>query len=235
MSVSLVVPAAQYIRMSTEAQQVSPVCQAAAIKQYAEAHGFEIVHSYEDLGKSGLTLRHREGLACLLRDVVRGSSPFRAVLVYDVSRWGRFQDTDEAAHYEFLCKSSGIQVHYCAEPFSNDGTMPSALMKALKRIMAAEFSRELSEKITLAMTRMVRDGLWPGAMPGYGLRRMLVSKERTPKQQMIFGERKAIRTDRTVIVPGPPEETKVVKEIFRLYTQEKKSFPWIARKLNSLG
>jgi hypothetical protein len=32
------------------------------------------------------------------------------------SRWGRFQDADESAHYEFLCKSAGIPVHYCAEP-----------------------------------------------------------------------------------------------------------------------
>jgi hypothetical protein len=27
-----------------------------------------------------------------------------------VGRWGRFQDSDEAAHYEFLCKMSGIQL-----------------------------------------------------------------------------------------------------------------------------
>jgi hypothetical protein len=33
------------------------------------------------------------------------------VLVDDVSRGGRFPDADEAAHYEFLCKTAGIQVH----------------------------------------------------------------------------------------------------------------------------
>ena len=69
------------------------------------------------------------------------------ILVYDVSRWGRFQDSDEAAAYEFLCKNAGIPVHYCAEQFSNDGTQPSSIMKALKRTMAAEFSRELSVKV----------------------------------------------------------------------------------------
>jgi DNA invertase Pin-like site-specific DNA recombinase len=37
------------------------------------------------------------------------------VLVYDVSRWGRFQDIDESAHYEFVCKQAGIKVAYCAE------------------------------------------------------------------------------------------------------------------------
>jgi hypothetical protein len=56
---------------------------------------------------------------------------------------GRFQDTDEAAHYEFLCKRSGVPIHYCAEPFANDGTVPSSILKTLKRTMAAEYSREL--------------------------------------------------------------------------------------------
>jgi hypothetical protein len=35
-------------------------------------------------------------------------------------------------------------------------------MKSLKRIMAAEFSRELSEKVTLAMNRMVPGRLLAG-------------------------------------------------------------------------
>jgi len=61
-----------------------------------------------------------------------------------------------------------------------------------------------------------------------------VSKDRTPKQQMKFGERKNLRDDRTMLVPGPSEEIAVIKEIFRLYGKEKRSFPYIARKLNDL-
>jgi DNA invertase Pin-like site-specific DNA recombinase len=68
---------------------------------------------------------------------------YRAILVYDVSRWGRFQDTDEGAHYEVVCKQAGVPIHYCAEPFINDGALQNALMKALKRTMAGEYSREL--------------------------------------------------------------------------------------------
>jgi len=50
---------------------------------------------------------------------VSGHAAYKAILVYDVSRWGPFQDNDEAAHYEFLCKSTGVPVHYCAEPDSS--------------------------------------------------------------------------------------------------------------------
>jgi DNA invertase Pin-like site-specific DNA recombinase len=235
MSAISAIPAAQYLRMSAEHQQYSLDFQTAVNSAYAERHNFNIVTTYTDAGKSGLALRHRAGLSQLLEDAISGVQPYKAILVYDVSRWGRFQDSDEAAHYEFICHRAGVAVHYCAETFSNDGTMASVIMKALKRVMAAEYSRELSEKVTLAMTRLVKDGWWAGAMPGYGLRRMLVSNDRTPKQVMKFGERKNLRTDRTLLVPGPPEEIAVIKEIFRLYGKEKRSFPYITRKLNDLG
>ena len=100
------IPAAEYLRMSTEHQKYSLDNQAAAIRQYAVLQGFEVVRSYADSGKSGLVLKHRRGLAQLLSDVVGSPQPYKAILVYDVSRWGRFQDADEAAYYEFLCKSS---------------------------------------------------------------------------------------------------------------------------------
>ena len=142
MTANLLIPAAQYLRMSTEHQQYSLENQSAAIQKYAESQGFEVVCTYSDPAKSGLVLKHRPGLQQLLRDVV-GTPPYRAILVYDVSRWGRFQDTDESAHYEFHCKAAGVPVHYCAETFANDGTLPNLIMKTLKRTMAAEYSREL--------------------------------------------------------------------------------------------
>ncbi len=129
-------PAAQYLRMSTEDQQYSMANQNLRIQEYADKHGFDIVKTYEDPGKSGVMIKHRDGLSALMKDVVNGTAGFKAILVYDVSRWGRFQNPDEAAHYEFLCAESGIPLHYCAEQFSNDGTASSAIVKALKRSMA---------------------------------------------------------------------------------------------------
>ena len=46
--------AAQYVRMSTEHQQYSTANQADKILDYAAHHGFEIVRTYADEGKSGL-------------------------------------------------------------------------------------------------------------------------------------------------------------------------------------
>jgi len=148
--------AAQYLRMSTEHQQYSLDNQSSAIGIYASEKAYELVRTYVDAAKSGLTLGKRDGLKQLLEDVVSGSCGFDVILVYDVSRWGRFQDADEAAHYEFLCKSAGIPIEYCAETFVNDTGITASLMKALKRSMAGEYSRELSVKVRQAHERLAK-------------------------------------------------------------------------------
>ncbi len=235
MTANLIVPAAQYLRMSTENQKYSLENQSAATQKYAEIHGFEIVRTYSDAARSGLVLRRRAGLRQLLQDVVSGTSGYRAILVYDVSRWGRFQDTDESAHYEFLCKSAGVPVHYCAETFANDGTLPSLIMKALKRTMAGEYSRELGVKVLDGQMRLARLGFKQGGVPGYGLRRMLVSPDRYPKQRLGFGEQKSIATDRVILIPGPPHEVLVVRDIYQMLISEKLTVHAIARVLNRRG
>ena len=135
--------AAQYVRMSTEHQKYSTANQSAAISRYADERGYDVVRSYSDDGKSGLTLNGRVALKQLIADVQSKRADFQVVLVFDVSRWGRFQDIDESAYYEFICKSAGVKVVYCAEQFENDGSMSAALIKSLKRTMAAEYTRAL--------------------------------------------------------------------------------------------
>ena len=122
------VPAAQYVRMSTEHRRYSTENQSDAILQYAVRYGFEIVRTYADNGKNGLRLDGRDALKQLLIDVEGGSPGFKAVLVYDVSRWGRFQDADESAYYEYVCRRSGVEIRYCAEQFENDGSVASTIL-----------------------------------------------------------------------------------------------------------
>ena len=213
------IPAAQYLRMSTEHQQYSIENQAHVIGLYAAQHGFEVIQSYIDAGKSGLVLKHRKALGQLLNDVVAEPQVYRAILVYDVSRWGRFQDIDEAAYYEFMCKRAGFAVHYCAEAFANDATASSLIMKTLKRVMAAEYSRELSSRVFERSRRNAEHGFRNGGMAGYGLRRLICSPDGTPKQLLAMGDRKAIYADRVRLIPGPAEEVAVVREVFRLITE----------------
>lgn len=224
--------AAQYLRMSTDHQQYSIANQAAAIALYAAAHGSGIARSFVDAGISGITINKRKGLQELLRVVESGEADFDQILVYDVSRWGRFRDSDESAHYEYLCKRAGITVHYCAEQFENDNSATSNLLKALKRTMAGEFSRELSVKLSAGMRRLASMGYWQGGYAPFGLARQLISADGEPKQILKKGEWNGLSTDRTVLVPGDPKELKTVQLAFELYTKQHKSRKQIVDILN---
>jgi DNA invertase Pin-like site-specific DNA recombinase len=226
--------AAQYVRMSTDYQRYSIENQAAVIATYANSHQLTIVRTYRDEGKSGLKIKNRAGLNNLLNDVKSDRTDFDHILVYDVSRWGRFQDIDESAHYEFLCKQAGIKVHYCAEQFDNDGSMLSSIVKNLKRVMAAEYSRELSTKVFAGHSRRVRLGFRHGGPLAYGLSRELFDENDRPKGQLKRGEYKSIRTDRIRVRPGTDDEVAVVRWMFEQCLQ-KTSDAEIARKLNQQG
>jgi len=89
--------AAQYVRMSTEHQQYSTLNQADKIREYADKRGIEIVRTYADDGKSGLSIGGRASLQRLIADVESGNTDFNLILVYDVSRWGRFPSTSANA------------------------------------------------------------------------------------------------------------------------------------------
>ncbi|WP_334164727.1 recombinase family protein [Phenylobacterium sp.] len=230
-----VMRAASYLRMSTEHQNYSLANQADAIAAHAAARGYVLVRTYADQGISGLSLRGRAGLKRLLADVVGGRADYGVVLVYDVSRWGRFQDPDQSAHYEFLCREAGVGVEYVAEPFVNDGALASTLVKHLKRAMAAEFSRELSTRVSAGKRRLAAAGYWVGGPPGYGLRRQALSAEGVPGPVLASGQHKAIHTDRVVLVAGPPEEVATVRRIFRLFVAGGLSRAEISRTLNREG
>ena len=227
--------AAQYVRMSTEHQKYSMENQSDAIREYAERHGMEIVRTYSDAGKSGLRIEGREGLKRLIGDVEAGNPGFEVILVYDISRWGRFQDTDESDYYEYICRRCGVSVHYCAEQFANDGSPISTIVKGVKRAMAGEYSRELSAKVFAGQCRLIELGFRQGGMAGYGLRRMRVDQNSVPLGILKFGEHKSLQTDRVILVPGPEPEVERVRWIYRQFVDRGQLEREIAEALNAKG
>ena len=232
---ALRIRAAEYVRMSTEHQKYSTDNQSEAIRNYADKRGYEVVRTYADEGKSGLNIEGRAGLRTLIADVEAGRAKFEALLVYDVSRWGRFQDPDEAASYELRCRRAGVQVHYCAEQFENDGSIGASIIKTVKRAMAGEYSRELSVKVFAGQANLIRLGYRQGGAAGFGLRRMLLDQSGMPKAVLEIGEHKSITTDRVVLVPGPEAETEIVREIYREFVVCGRSERQIADSLNRRG
>jgi DNA invertase Pin-like site-specific DNA recombinase len=227
--------AAEYIRMSTEHQQYSIENQHDTCQRSADARGRAIVRSFVDSGKSGVAIQGRNALQELLRVVESGEADFDTILVYDVSRWGRFQEPDEGAYYEFRCIRAGIRVEYCAEQFPTDNSPMSAVMKSLKRAMAGEYSRELSAKVFAGQCRLITLGFRQGGPPGYGLRRLLLDQHGMPKTTLAPGERKSFQLERVVLTLGPEEEVATVRRVYELFTVRHQTETQIATALNNEG
>ena len=224
--------AVEYVRMSTEHQQYSTENQGDKIREYAAQRGIEIVRTYADEGKSGLNIGGRLALQQLIKDVEAGNVDFQMILVYDVSRWGRFQDADESAYYEYICRRAGIQVTYCAEQFENDGSPVSTIVKGVKRAMAGEYSRELSAKVFAGQCRLIELGYRQGGPAGFGMRRVLIDQSGSVKSELARGEHKSLQTDRVILTPGPQDEIATVTQIYRWFIDDGLLESAIAARLN---
>ena len=227
------IKAAQYVRMSTERQEYSPTFQKATNEAFAVEHGMQIVRTYEDAAVSGVSLRKRDGLKALLADVLSGDGGFTRVLVYDVSRWGRFQNSDQAAYYEFMCVQAGVPVLYCADGFANDGSPTSQLLKHIKRTMAGEYSRDLSEKVTRAQRGLLAQGFWTGGRAPLGLRRIFTRSDGTTIAAPSGSFVRKQQGVRTKLILGPDAEVEFVRRIFALYLRPNATTVSVARKLTT--
>lgn len=226
--------AAAYVRMSSDRQELSIGTQLAAIGAYAATNGLELVTIFEDAARSGLQIANREGMKQLLREVLDDHRTFDVVLVYDVSRWGRFQDIDAAAYYEYTCRLNGVRVIYVQESFGADQEPMTALLKTLKRAMAAEYARELGVKTRAGQDRAIELGFQMGQLPCIGLTRVAVDRQgnRRPLARM---QRKAMQGERIAWVPASTAEQELVRRVFRLYAADGSTINGVARQLRREG
>jgi DNA invertase Pin-like site-specific DNA recombinase len=95
--------AVAYYRHSAEIGQENSVeIQRDNIRAFADKHDLEIIHEFSDRGKSGLNAEGRPAFNEMMTWVTTRDD-FEFILVLDVSRWGRFQDTDLSALYKAQC------------------------------------------------------------------------------------------------------------------------------------
>jgi len=128
-----------------------------------------------------------------------------------------------------------VRVVYCAEPFGDDVAPITTIIKHLKRVMAGEYSRELSVKLSRAHLQQAQLGFRQGGKLIFGFRRLLVDPARNPRQVLNGGERKALSSDKVTVIPGPPEELAVIRRIFKLYVRYQLSISRIATRLAKAG
>ncbi len=228
--------AVAYYRHSAEIGQENSVeIQQDNVRAFAAKHAIEIIHEFADRGKSGLNAEGRPAFNEMM-EWVRTRDDFQLVLVLDVSRWGRFQDTDLSAHYESLCTQHGKQVVYTNIGFARDeDRLINQLRKSIDRYQSAEYSRTLSKKVFEGAAKVARQGYRPGGSPRYGFYRMMLDEHKKPDRILQPGQRKAIQNGRVILVPGDPDKVHVVQEIFVLFVEKHYDERQIAGQLNARG
>ena len=228
--------AVAYYRHSAEIGQENSVeIQQDNVRAFAQQHGIEIINEFADRGKSGLNAEGRPAFNEMM-EWVRTRDDFALILVLDVSRWGRFQDTDLSAHYESLCTQHGKQVIYTNIGFTRDeDRLINQLRKSIDRYQSAEYSRTLSKKVFEGAAKVAHQGYRPGGAPPYAFNRLMLDENKQPDRILQPGQRKAIQNGRVVLVPGAASQVEVVQEIFLLFVEKRFDERQIAGHLNARG
>lgn len=227
---------AYYRHSAEDKQELSIPIQRERTQKLCAEYGVDIIHELIDEGKTGL-LAKRPGFQSLINDWIKNQNALRFdyVLVYDVSRWGRYQDRDEAGHYEFICRNNGKEVVYVTQGFPVEDKKHLFNMQTfMERQMASEYSRQLSDKVFYGSLKVSQQGFSAGGSACYGMVRVLLDVEKNPVMILKKGEHKAISNARVTFNPANDRTTQTVKDIFTLF-DEGKNIKKIAESLNEKG
>jgi DNA invertase Pin-like site-specific DNA recombinase len=222
---------ALYLRRSTDdLQPESLLIQEERLRSYAASHGYDVAAVYSD-SASGRSVKHRPGFAKLLADVQQGVA-FAAVVVRDVSRWGRFQNVDESAYWEMVLLFQGVRVIYAEEAFGDASRPYDSILKAMRRVCAAEFSREKSRLLQAAMASAVARGFRAAGNAPYGMKIVRAARNGNTATVRATGPRAGSRS-RLKLAPANNAASRIVRQIFRLFVAESLTLTEIARRLNA--
>lgn len=143
---------ALYARVSTKGNGQDPETQLVALREYAQARGFEIVGEYVDVGISGATERRPE-LDCLMKDARRRK--LDAVLVARFDRFARSTRHLVLALDEF----SALGIDFISLSESIDTSTPMGKMVFTVIGAVAELERSLiRERVVMGLERARKQG-----------------------------------------------------------------------------
>ncbi len=123
--------AAIYVRTATGSVDK----QIKALHDYAYSNQFEIIQTYTDEGKNGLTIEGRSGLKQLIDGVQNHCIEFKTILLLNLSRWGRFLDGDEYEYLESIFRNANIEIKYIEENKNNNNKITSIFNNARKKYL----------------------------------------------------------------------------------------------------
>ena len=210
-----------YIRESTEEQDkgFSPDNQKRTIQEYANKHNIKITEWYKDL-ISGTKASKRDDFQQMIGDAML--KKFEVILVFHTSRFAR--NVAEARQYkELLRKKQGIDVVFVTQQFGDHDNPSSFLNEGVNELFDEYYSKQLSFWVRSTLMEKRRQGKQNGNPPfGYYKKKIGFDKE---KNRTIYAKEWLIH----------PQEAKVVKKIYTMYSTGRYSYADIAVEVNKTG
>jgi DNA invertase Pin-like site-specific DNA recombinase len=215
---------AAYIRESTDEQDkgFSPENQRHAIEEYAKKNKIEISNElwFKDL-ETGTKADKRDDFQRMIDLAMQHK--FDIILVFHTSRFAR--NVGEARQYKELLRDKlGINVVSVTQHFGTDWEDPSFyLNEGVNELFDGYYSKQLSFWVKHALMEKRRQGKPNGSPPlGYYKKQLSFDEE---KNRPIY--------DKTWYVH--PDESKLVKQMFEMYSTGRYSLADIACEVNKQG
>jgi len=231
------IPAVQYLRMSTDKQEYSIDHQKDHNGKFAIQHGFGVIHDYIEPGISGVTAEDRPQFLQMLDDLCSGRVRCKAVLIYDMSRFGRFQIPTESMYHEHKLAMMNIRLIQCTKEYREQESYADTFMRFLEAQAAGQQSNDLSWRVYRAAKRFVAMGFKQGGIAGYGLRRFETDGRGNliDEKPMEHLQRKRFATSRVILMPGPEEEVEWIRWMYDQFFHYRQRPAQIAAMLNAKG
>ena len=180
-----------YTRVSTTMQidGYSLDAQKSRMKAYAEFNDYEIVHEYEDAGKSGKSIEGRIQFNQMLEDIKAGKDGVSYVLVFKLSRFGR-NAADVLSTLQVM-QDFGVNL-ICVEDGIDSSKDAGKLMISVLSAVA-EIERENIRVQTMeGRIQKAREGKWNGGFPPYGYKLekgfLYINEEEAETIRIIFDQ-----------------------------------------------
>lgn len=164
------VPAAGYIRVSTDKQEDSPEQQRAEILKLAEREGFQVIRWYDDYAISGAKTLKRPGFLQLIEDAKSGKY-FKAILCWDQDRFGRF-DSLEAGEWISPLRRAGVQLITVNQGRIDWDDFAGRLMYQITQEGKHRYLIDLSRNALRGMIQHAQRGCHLGSPTPYGYDRV---------------------------------------------------------------
>lgn len=216
-----------YLRKSTDIQEASLEQQKEKIIQFAKEHSIAVIEFFaEEACGENVEARpqFRRMIECCKSEVV-----FQYVLVYDISRWGRFENPKESVYWEVEIEKAGRKLVFISEGFKDD-SIGTSITNFVKSAEASEYLKNVRRQTKRGMIYNAQQGFWMGGRPPYGYSRAIVENCRVVAI-LPEGKQKGIKGQKIKLVVNKPQ-AKIIKTIFVMNALQGLSTLSIVRYLN---